>query len=174
MEVFKENLPSLPKNCAFIDGQNLNLGTREDGWSVDYLKLRTYLAEKYNVTEAHYFLGFVSNQEQDLYTNLQKAGFILDFREHSSALRGKKKGNVDCDIVFSVMKKLVEKEDFDKVIIVSADGDYFKLVDYLVKKGKFEKILFPSKYYASSLYKKLGSEYYDYLDNNKHKIIYLK
>lgn len=174
MEEFKASLLPLPKNYAFVDGQNLHLGTLENGWGVDYLKLRTYLAEKYNVVEAHYFLGFVSNQEQDLYTNLQKAGFILDFREHSSALRGKKKGNVDCDIVFSVMKKLVEKEDFDKVIIVSGDGDYIKLVDYLVKKDKFEKILFPNEKFASSLYKKLGSEYYDYLEKNKHKIIYIK
>jgi len=174
MEEFKASLPPLPKNCAFIDGQNLHLGTLENGWDVDYLKLRTYLAEKYNVVEAHYFLGFVSNQEQDLYTNLQKAGFILDFREHSSALRGKKKGNVDCDIVFSIMKKLVEKEEFDKVIIVSGDGDYIKLVDYLIKKDKFEKILFPNKNFASSLYKKYGSEYYDDLEKNKHKIIHIK
>ncbi len=174
MEEFKENLPPQPKNIAFVDGQNLNLGTKEDGWSCNYLKLRTYLAEKYNVVEAHYFLGFISNQEQDLYTNLQKAGFILDFREHSSALRGKKKGNVDCDIVFSIMKKLVEKEEFDKIIIVSGDGDYVKLIDFLIKKNKFEKILFPNKNFASSLYKKYGSEFYDYLENNKHKIKHIK
>ena len=162
------------KNFAFIDGQNLHLGTQECGWTVDYKKLRTYLKDKYHVVEAHYFLGFVSDNEQDLYTNLQKAGFILDFREHSKALRGKKKGNVDCDIVFSVMKKLVEKENFDKVIIVSGDGDYIKLVDYLIKKEKFEKILFPNEKFASSLYKKFGSEHYDYLENNKHKISYIK
>lgn len=162
------------KNFAFIDGQNLHLGTQDSGWNIDYKKLRVYLKDKYNIVEAHYFLGFVSEKEQDLYTNLQKAGFILDFREHSSALKGKKKGNVDCDIVFSVMKKLAEKEDFDKVVIISGDGDYIKLVDYLIKKNKFEKILFPNGKFASSLYKKYGSEHYDYLEKNKHKISYLK
>jgi uncharacterized LabA/DUF88 family protein len=161
-------------NIAFIDGQNLHLGTIDAGWRIDYGKLRVYLKDKYNVTEAHYFLGFVSDGEQDLYTSLQKAGFILDFREHSSALKGKKKGNVDCDIVFSVMKKLVEKEEFNKVILVSGDGDYIKLVNYLIKKNKFEKILFPNGKFASSLYKKFGSEYYDYLEKNKHKLNYIK
>lgn len=161
------------KNIAFVDGQNLYLGTKEADWAVDYAKLRVYLSDKYNVTEAHYFLGFVSDQEQDLYTSLQKAGFILDFREHSSALRGKKKGNVDCDIVFSIMKKLVEGDDFDKIIIVSGDGDYIKLVDYLIKKNKFKKILFPNEKFASSLYKKFGSEYYDSLEKNKHKFTYI-
>jgi uncharacterized LabA/DUF88 family protein len=164
LEEFKESLPPKPKNCAFIDGQNLYLGTLDGGWKFDYKKLRTYLAEKYNVIEAHYFLGFVSNQEQDLYVSLQKAGFILDFREHSSALLGKKKGNVDCDIVFAIMKKIIEEEEFDKILIVSGDGDYFKLVDYLIKKGKVEKMLFPNQNFASSLYDKFGSEFYDFLE----------
>jgi len=140
-------------NVAFVDGQNLHLGTRESGWSVDHIKFRTYLAEKYHVSEAYYFLGFVSGDEQDLYDNLQKAGFVLSFREHSPTLRGTKKGNVDSDIVFGVMKKLV---------------------DYLVKKGKFGKMLFPNRASASSLYQKLGGEFFDYLENPdvKTKISY--
>ena len=31
------------------------------------------------------------------------------------------------------MKKLVEKEAFDRVILVSGDGDYWRMVDYLIK-----------------------------------------
>jgi len=155
---------------AYIDGQNLHLGTRgtekakQNGWAIDNYKFRRYLHDKYGVKEAYYFLGFVSEDEQELYDHLQKAGFILVFREHSAALKGKKKGNVDCDIVFSIMKKLVKKEPLDKVILVSGDGDYKKLVDFLVKENKFKKILFPNKEFASSLYKKLGSEFYDFLD----------
>ena len=156
----------LPENnFAFVDGQNLHLGTTECGWHVDHKKFRTYLKDKYGVTEAYYFLGFISDQEQDLYDKLQKAGFILFFREHSSALKGKKKGNVDCDIVFSIMKKLVEGDSFGKVVLVSGDGDYIKLVDFLIKKDKFKKILFPNRKFASSLYKKFGSEFYDNLEN---------
>lgn len=152
-------------NQAFIDGQNLYLGTKSKGWSIDHAKFRVYLADKYNVTEAYYFLGFVSEEEQYLYERLQKAGFILLFREHSSSLKGKKKGNVDCDIIFTIMRKLVEEEEFEKIVLVSGDGDYKTLVDYLVKKDRFEKILFPNKEFASSLYKKLGGEYFDYLEN---------
>ena len=156
-------------NIAFIDGQNLHLGTREHGWSVSHQRLRIYLSEKYNITEAYYFLGFVSSEEQDLYDNLQKAGYILSFREHSSALKGKKKGNVDGDIIFGVMKKLVDNEPFDKIFIVSGDGDYKKLVDYLIKKNKFGKMLFPNNEFSSSLYKSLGREYFDYLEDKDIK-----
>lgn len=151
-------------NVAFIDGQNLHLGTKECGWAVDHKKLRIYLRDKYQVKEAYYFLGFISSDEQDLYDKLQKSGFILSFREHSAALKGTKKGNVDCDIIFGAMKKVADNEPLDKVFIVSGDGDYKRMVDYLVKKGKFGKMLFPNKKFASSLYKSLGGEYFDYLE----------
>lgn len=154
-------------NLAFIDGQNLHLGTTQNGWRVDHNKLRVYLKDKYHVTEAYYFLGYISEEEQDLYNNLQKAGFIVVFKEHNSSLTAKKKGNVDTDIVFEIMKNLVDNEDFNKFVLVSGDGDYKKVVDYLVKKDKFKKILFPNKKFASSLYKTLGAEFFDYMDNLK-------
>lgn len=163
------------ENIAFIDGQNLHLGIKQSGWAIDHEKFRVYLKEKYRITEAYYFLGFVSEDQQDLYDKLQKAGFILSFREHSAALRGQKKGNVDCDIVFSIMKKLVDNESFGKVFIVSGDGDYKKLVDFLIKKERFAKMLFPNREFASSLYKSLGGEFFDYLESPavKAKISYL-
>ncbi|MCC7303824.1 NYN domain-containing protein [bacterium] len=136
---------------------------------MDHKKFRKYLAEKYGVTQAYYFLGFISEDQQDLYDKLQESGFILFFREHSSALKGKKKGNVDCDIVFSIMKRMIEGEEFGRIILVSGDGDYKKLVDFLIKRNKFEKILFPNEKFASSLYQKLGSEYYDYLEKPEIK-----
>ncbi len=86
---------------------------------------------------------------------------------------GKKKGNVDSDIIFSVMKKLYKKEAFDKIVLVSGDGDYKMLVDFLIEENKFQKILFPNKKFASSLYKSLGNQYCDFLEkiDIKEKII---
>lgn len=163
-------------NIAFVDGQNLYLGTKGEGWAVDHKKFRIYLRDKYHIDEAYYFMGFVSEGEQDLYDKLQKAGFILSFREHSSALRGSKKGNVDSDIIFAAMRKLVENEPFDKVFIISGDGDYKKLVDFLIKKEKFGKMLFPNDEFASSLYSELGSEFFDSLGKKdiRAKIEYVR
>jgi len=152
-------------NLAFIDGQNLHLGTKQNGWKVEHKKFRIYLKDKYHVEEAYYFLGYITEEQQDLYNNLQKSGFIVLFREHSSNLKATKKGNVDTDIVFEVMKTILERKDFNKILLVSGDGDYKKLVDFLVKKNLFKKLLFPNKQFASSLYNKLGSEFFDYLEN---------
>lgn len=165
---------SKENNLAFIDGQNLHLGTIENDWKVDHFKLRIYLKDKYHITEAYYFLGYTTEEQQDLYNNLQKAGFIILFKEHNENLKAQKKGNVDTDIVFEVMKNLIDNKNFNKIVLVSGDGDYKKLVDYLIKKGKFYKILFPNKKFASSLYKKLGSEFYDYIENIKSYIKWSK
>jgi uncharacterized LabA/DUF88 family protein len=67
-------------------------------------------------------------------------------------MTGKKKGNVDVDIVFEIMKRLLEEDDFGKIVLVTGDGDYIKTVKYLMEKKRFKKILFPNKQY-SSLYK---------------------
>lgn len=152
-------------NLAFIDGQNLNYGTKVNNWKIDLVRFRVYLKEKYKVSEAYYHLGYVSEEQQDLYSSIQRSGYILVFKEHSSALKGKKKGNVDTDVVFLMMKELIERPDeFSKIILVSGDGDYKKIVDYLISKERFLKMLFPNTKARSSLYNKIGGEMMDFLD----------
>lgn len=138
--------------------------SEENPWRIDLMRFRVYLEQKYQVEKAYYFLGYVQETRQELYEEIQNAGFVLMFREHNPAMLGKKKGNVDSDIIFQIMKKLYKRESFQKIILVSGDGDYKMLVDFLIEENKFGKILFPNKKYASSLYKKLGSEYFDYLE----------
>jgi uncharacterized LabA/DUF88 family protein len=174
-KTFEEPLErKIIKNMAFVDGQNLYLGTtkNDNPWIVDLVRFRIYLEKKYNVESAYYFLGWVNEKHENLYGKIQQAGFVLVFRQHNSAMAGKKKGNVDSDIIFQIMKKLYKQEVFDKILLVSGDGDYKMLVDFLIEENRFEKILFPNKKFASSLYKGIASKHYDYLEdeNIKEKI----
>lgn len=146
------------RNIAFIDGQNLYLGTSSEGWSIDLHRFRIFLRDRFGIVEAYYFLGCVIDEEQYFYNALQKAGFIVVFREHATSMLGKKKGNVDTDIVFEMMRRLYKENDFQKILLVSWDGDYFKVVRFLIDEGRFAKILFPNKHH-SSLYKSICSQY---------------
>lgn len=163
------NVEQKAANIAYVDGQNLHMGTAKSQpeWRVDLKRLRRYLAEKYAVADAYYYLGYVQTGENydRLYEEIQKAGFILVFREHNSVMVGTKKGNVDSDIIFNAMKRLYLREDFDKIVLVSGDGDYKMLVDFLISEERFEKILFPNKKYASSLYKSISRQYFAYLSD---------
>ena len=65
-------------NIAYIDGQNLHMGTTKleaEPWKVNLLKLRIYLKDHYGVQTCYYFLGFV-NEEAD--KNLGSIEKMLD------------------------------------------------------------------------------------------------
>jgi uncharacterized LabA/DUF88 family protein len=160
------------KNYAFIDGQNLYMGTNSEDppWVIDLFKFRKYLYKKYKVKKAYYYIGQIITKNSGVYNKIKEAGFIIINKEHINLMLSNKKGNVDSDIIFDIMKKICEKEDFGKVLLVSGDGDYIKLVKYLIEKNKFEKILFPNRKFYSSLYKQITIKYFDYLHKIKHLI----
>jgi len=64
---------------AFIDSQNLNLGVKDQGWTLDFAKFRILLKEKYHVEKAYLFIGQVVGNEL-LYASLQESGYILIFK----------------------------------------------------------------------------------------------
>ena len=155
-------------NIAFIDAQNLHLWTNSENWKINFKRFRIYLRDKFKVNESYFFLWFLDEEQQNLYKNVQKAWFIVEFREHTSHMKWKKKWNVDVDIVFEVMRRLKDEKDFDKIVLVTGDWDYIKMVNYLIKNNFFKKILFPNKQY-SSLYNKIKKDYWMNLWVNRVK-----
>lgn len=138
-------------NFAFIDSQNLNLGVRSQGWKIDYKKFRLYLKNKYNVHEAYLFVGMIADN-QDLYTSLQQAGFILVFKPTVRYFENGKetvKGNVDAELVLYAAAKTYSQ--YDKALIISGDGDFYCLAEYLEEQDKLLHIMAPNKTYSKLL-----------------------
>ena len=140
-----------PVVYAFIDSQNLNLGVRSQGWNMDYRKLRLYLKNKYNVQKAYMFIGMIVGNEE-LYQSLIKAGFELVYKPTIHYFEnGKKsaKGNVDAELVlYAAAKKYA---DYDKAIIISGDGDFYCLIEYLIEKDKLLHVMTPNRQYSKLL-----------------------
>ena len=137
---------------AFIDSQNLHLGVLNSGWDLDYKKFRNYLKTKYNVIKAYLFIGYVP-ENAGLYQALQEDGFILIFKPVLRIKKGKHttyKGNVDAELILHAM---IEFSNYQKAIIVSGDGDFMCLIDYLKTNDKLYKILTPNNKYSSLLRK---------------------
>jgi uncharacterized LabA/DUF88 family protein len=140
-------------NFAFIDSQNLHLGVTSQGWHLDYRKFRLYLKNKFDVARAYLFIGFIPNN-QDLYTSLQKAGYILIFKPTISYLKDGKqtvKGNVDAELVLHAAA--IEYPNYNQAVLVTGDGDFACLADYLVKNNKLLCILAPNGKYSKLLKK---------------------
>lgn len=159
-------------NYAFIDSQNLNLGVRSLGWQIDYKKFRLYLKHKYNVTQAFLFIGLVSNN-QELYTQLQTAGFILVFKPTVQYFENGKqtvKGNVDAELVLHAAA--IQYPHYDKAIIVSGDGDFACLLEFLAAQNKLLHVLAPNDKYSKLL--KPFATYIIHMNHLKRAMAYKK
>lgn len=140
-------------NYAFIDGQNLHLGIRSQGWILDYRRFRRYLADKYDVAKALLFIGYRRENEK-LYAFLRESGYVCVFKPTLTLPDGEVKGNVDAELVLHCM---IEYPRYKKAVIVSGDGDFRCLAEYLLSKDKLERILIPNGSRYSGLLKSLSS-----------------
>ena len=158
-------------NFAFVDSQNLNLSIRELGWRLDFRRFRKYLADKYGVEKAFLFIGFVEGNN-DLYVNLQEAGFICIFKPTLKYRDGSTKGNCDAEVVLQAM---MEYGNYEKAVIVAGDGDFYCLVKYFIEKKKLEAIIIPNKLKFSALLKfKICRPFLRFMNNLQDKLAYKK
>ncbi len=131
-------------------------------------RFRIYLKEKYSVSKAYIFIGFVA-EYQRMYNAFQEYGYTLIFKPVIDAKEPK--GNIDADLVLRAMIDFSENK-FDKAVVVTSDGDFYSLVDYFYSKGKLENVISPYFKTCSSLLKKTAKEKLIFLDNLKEKLEY--
>ena len=170
MPIVKKNLSII--KYAFIDSQNLNLGTSKNlyrgkkliyrGWRMDFKKFKIYLYEKFGVSKVFLFIGYVKNN-RSLYKKLKEYGYEIVFKKTVKDEKGKTKGNIDADLV---LKVIIEFDNYDKAIIVSGDGDFYCLYKFLAQKNKLGAIIIPNKKSESSLLKDF-QEYKVYIWRNR-------
>lgn len=139
------------RTFAFIDSQNLNLGVKSQGWKLDFAKFRIFLRDRYDVTKAYLFIGYIPRNKK-LYSFLEESGYIIIHKPIVESSRKIKpiKGNVDAELVLHTMS---EFSKYHKAIIVSGDGDFYCLAEYLARKNKLKKIIVPNVRYSSLLRK---------------------
>ena len=155
-------------NYAFIDSQNVNLGIQDLGWKLDFRKLRIYLREKYSVKTAYLFIGYLP-ENKNLYSSLQKNGYLLVFKSVMKDDRGKPKGNVDANLVLQAM---IDYNEYHKAVIVTSDGDFYSMVDYFYRNNKLEIVLSPNKENCSVLLQKAAKEKIWFMDNLRKRLEY--
>ena len=158
------------KNYAFIDGNNLHLSVINIGWKLDYRKFRQYLSDKYDVQRAYYFIGEVPGME-GLYTSLQRHGFTLIFKPPIKDKHGNYKANVDAELV---LRAMIDFDEYHRAVVVTSDGDFSCLVEYLKSTDKLERLLAASKGGCSKYLRIAAGSRVDYMDNLKVKLEYKK
>lgn len=174
MNLSKKNLKRKLKTYAFIDSQNLNLSVRNDlfrkgkkiyiGWRLDFARFFIYLQAKYKVIKAFLFIGY-RRENKNLYRHLAAAGYTIIFKPTLDS-QGKTKGNVDAELVLHTVDKI---RQYKKAVVVTGDGDFHCLIEYLIKKKKLYKLLIPNQYGYSSLLRKF-KKYISFINVLRNKL----
>ncbi len=157
-------------NYAFIDSQNVNLAVRGLGWKLDWKRFRVYLREKYAVTKAFLFIGYVEGNNK-LYIALQDAGFLCIFKPTLEYKDGTTKGNVDAELVLHAM---IEFSNYDKAVIVTGDGDFYCLIEHWIEHEKLEQVLIPNYFKFSALLKRFGKKRLAFMNDLRGLLEYKK
>jgi len=166
---------------AFIDSQNINLGTSKDlynkngkkiyrGWRLDFKKFRIYLKDKFRTSKAFLFIGYIKENEK-MYKQLKSFGYELIFKPTIKDDSCKPKGNIDAELVLHSCA--IEYDNFDKAVIVSGDGDFRCVYEYLIEKKKLSNIIIPNKLNESSLLSKF-QDFKIFIWRDKDKLEYKK
>ncbi len=134
----------------YIDGNNLHRSAKELNFEINYSKFRGWLSQKYNYQNIYLFIGHVPNNTE-FYNYLQKCGFILIFKQ-TIAVDGVIKGNCDAELVLKVVSNFYTKS-FDSCILITGDGDFGCLVEFLKKEKVFKCLVAPDKKRCSFLLK---------------------
>ncbi len=163
---------------AFIDSQNLNLGTQKVGFKLDWKKFYQYLQQEYGVTKAFLFVGYIPEFE-DMYRQLHDFGYLVVLKPTQDLTRpvtpdkpddhDKKpvKGNIDAELVLWAMK---EFQNYQQAIVVSGDGDFYCLLEYLHEQHKLGKVLVPNSHFSNMFNR--YKEFVVRLDQQKHRLSY--
>jgi len=162
------------KNNIYIDGANLHKGSLELNNVINYKKFNGWLRQKYKAEKIYLFIGLIPKYLK-LYQKLQEDGYILVFKETVMNESGKVKGNCDAELVLKISSDFYENKT-DNFIIISGDGDFGCLVQFLLEKNKKVTILPPVKEKCSFLLRKtkakispLNEQYHKFSEQLKEK-----
>ncbi len=149
----------------YIDGNNLYRAALELGFKIDYKKFRGWLRQKYNPKNVYLFIGFVPSRTT-FYEYLQESGYILVFKQTVS-VGGTVKGNYDAELVLKTISDFYTKS-FTACILVTGDGDFGCLVEFLKDKKAISVILSPDENKCSILLRNKNTEI-TFLNEHYHK-----
>ena len=156
------------RTYVFIDASNIIYGASHNGWRMDFEKLIKYLKTRYDANKVFYYAGLDPENKKQLgfYEKLQEFGYILRLVPLKVFSDGTRKGDVDSRMTFEIMKYF---GTYNRAVILTGDGDYYWVLEYLIQNKKQVFIISFAKRTAPEL-KKLAKEDFAHLGNLRHQL----
>jgi len=113
----------------FVDIQNVYYGAKDNfQGKIDFIKLTDNIKGNRKLVLANAYLVSSSNDNSSFVSFLQQLGYNIVSKELKKRSDGTAKGNLDIEIAMDIMDSC---DRLDTVVLVSGDGDFVALVEYL-------------------------------------------
>lgn len=148
------------KTYAFVDASNIIYGARAEGWFIDQKKLLDYLKRKFNVSKAFFYYGKDSKSQgkESFLNKLEQFGYTLRVKEIK---RYGKRTKANCDVDLT-MDLLLKMREYKRAIVLSGDGDFAPLLQYLLSKKKKIVVISSPRRTAKEIKVIVGDEHIDF------------
>lgn len=157
----KYNLKKYGRIIIFIDASNIIYSLKDLGWKISYKRLQEYFAKNSKLVDIYFYTAKEDGKDsQDGFlAMISRYGFKLRVRR-LKVVGGHPKGNVDVDLSVDMIDQI---PNYDTAILMSGDGDFQSLVNYVRSKGKVVVAVSTRGHIAKELVD--AADEYWYLDN---------
>src|SRR6056297_634143 len=147
--------------AIFIDGITLFHGLKEmKNQNINFVLLKNWLKEKNNLTSSCYFNATKTIEtKKSFFSHVHKSGFNIYIRKPKKNAFIKKI-NINEMIVEFVLEAIIQKQKYDKIIIVSGKHDFLPLCEKLFLLNKKVEIV-GFKKNINKVYNKYKQRYLD-------------
>ena len=151
---------------VFIDVQNMyytarNLYNRKVNFGNIVKKA---VGERQLIRAIAYVVSTKTGENQPFFDALANIGIETKEKELMEYYGGQKKADWDVGITVDAIRM---SESLDVIVLVSGDGDYIPLVDYLKSRGKIVEVVSFRETTSTRLVEAIGTEHYTNLSENK-------
>lgn len=124
---------------VFVDGANMYYAARHHGGRLNFKELlKAAVAGRKLIRAISYVIKSDAPEEKTFFDALDKLGYEVKFKDLQIFLGGKKKADWDVGIAMDMVKMA---EALDVLVLVSGDGDYLPVVEYLQNHGKLVEVI---------------------------------
>jgi uncharacterized LabA/DUF88 family protein len=155
--------------AVFIDVQNMYHSAKNlYNANVNFAEiLKEAVAGRQLIRAVAYVIRSKSSEEETFFEALSKQGFEVRMKDLQIFYGGMKKADWDVGIAIDMIKT---SESVDVVVLVSGDGDYIPVVEYVQNHGRLVEVLAFKKTTSSKLIERAN----DFIDLGKKKFLIAK
>lgn len=153
---------------VFVDVQNMYYSAKNlYGQKVNFGEiLKTAVADRQLIRAMAYVIKAQNADEQKFFDALANQGFEIKMKDLQVFWGGHKKGDWDIGLAMDVIRQM---NKLDVVILVTGDGDFVPLVEYLKNHGQFVEVVAFNESASSQLINAVDA--FTNLSENKRKFL---